>query len=423
MKDRRKRRGHLWGTLLVVWFCLCSMGLPAAAQEQIRLIKGSAAGADAAKIQAELPFSSTYKVYRADRSPEAGGVFRLVDIFDAGSRWISLNGGMWQRRGTKGRMICFDADADMKGEVLFYDTGLSLGRTYYYKLVAEYGLDGEKAESNTIMLRTTLTAPDIRKAYTVGNTSVKLTWMQPAGAKGYEIYRQTGGAWKKVKTIKKAGTLTFTDRGLKSGKTYKYKVRAYARVNGKKQYSDFGSIYKVRTKKLTVKGSYRPGSVYGPSLNTGKLTEVRRVVQSFKDNYIRKGMSDYEKVAAAYTYLRNNCSYAWRGWQYNGANTAWGALVYGEAQCSGYARAMKALCDAVGVPCRYVHASSKASNPSHQWNMVRIDRKWYVLDAQGGYFLVGEKTWNKIGMYWNKGGLPKCSRKDHPRGGFLSSEM
>ena len=90
MKDRRKRRGHLWGTLLVVWFCLCSMGLPAAAQEQIRLIKGSAAGADAAKIQAELPFSSTYKVYRADRSPEAGGVFRLVDIFDAGSRWISL---------------------------------------------------------------------------------------------------------------------------------------------------------------------------------------------------------------------------------------------------------------------------------------------------------------------------------------------
>ena len=58
------------------------------------------------------------------------------------------------------------------------------------------------------------------------------------------------------------------------------------------------------------------------------------------------------------------------GWQYDGANTAWGALVYGEAQCSGYARGMKALCDAIGVPCYYVHANKKALNPSHQWNQV-----------------------------------------------------
>ena len=72
-------------------------------------------------------------------------------------------------------------------------------------------------------------------------------------------------------------------------------------------------------------------------------------------------MSDYDRVLTAYNYLRSNCSYAYKGWQYNYANTAWGALVYGEAQCSGYARAMKALCDAIGVDCRYVHADSKAS--------------------------------------------------------------
>ena len=52
--------------------------------------------------------------------------------------------------------------------------------------------------------------------------------------------------------------------------------------------------------------------------------QVRRVVQSFKTNYIKKGMSNYEKAFIAFNYLNQNCKYATRGWQYNGANTAWG---------------------------------------------------------------------------------------------------
>lgn len=110
-------------------------------------------------------------------------------------------------------------------------------------------------------------------------------------------------------------------------------------------------------------------------------------------------MSDYDRVLTAYNYLRSNCSYAYKGWQYNYANTAWGALVYGEAQCSGYARAMKALCDAIGVDCRYVHADSKASNPSHQWNQVRVGGKWYILDAQSGGFLLGSPDMEEKGRY------------------------
>ena len=166
----------------------------------------------------------------------------------------------------------------------------------------------------------------------------------------------------------------------------------------------------------TVKGNYSYGSVYGPYLNTTQLAQVRSVVQSFKLNYIRSGMSDYDKVLTAFNYLRSNCSYAYRGWQYNYANTAWGALVYGEAQCSGYARAMKALCDAIGVDCRYVHANAKASNPSHQWNQVRVGGKWYILDAQSGGFLLGTNTWRKqAGMSWDTKGLPTCSKTDYKK--------
>ncbi len=92
-------------------------------------------------------------------------------------------------------------------------------------------------------------------------------------------------------------------------------------------------------------------------------------------------MSEYEKVATAHDFLCNTCQFA-ADWGYNQTNTAWGALVYHEAQCSGYAREMKALCNTMGVGCYYVHADENASNPSHQWNEVCIDGNWYIIDVQ-----------------------------------------
>lgn len=75
---------------------------------------------------------------------------------------------------------------------------------------------------------------------------------------------------------------------------------------------------------------------------------------------------------------------------------------------------MKALCDAIGVDCRYVHANAKASNPSHQWNQVKVGDKWYILDAQSNGFLLGTNTWIKqAGMSWDTKGLPTCSKTDY----------
>ena len=77
---------------------------------------------------------------------------------------------------------------------------------------------------------------------------------------------------------------------------------------------------------------------------------------------------------------------------------------------------MKALCDAIGVDCRYVHANAKASNPSHQWNQVKVGGKWYILDAQSNGFLLGTDTWIKqAGMSWDTKGLPTCSKTDYKR--------
>ena len=162
-------------------------------------------------------------------------------------------------------------------------------------------------------------------------------------------------------------------------------------------------------------GDYRPGTVYGPKLTQSELDQVAGVVTRFTTSLPLSAMSDIDKVMAARDYLIQFCSYA-PDWSKNRANTAWGALVYRQAQCSGYARAMKALCDSIGIDCRYVHADKNASNPSHQWNTVKIDGQWYILDVQGddssgfeAFFLQSDDTYAAAtGLSWDRSSVPAC---------------
>ena len=333
------------------------------------------------------------QIYRADGDPSQGSTFVLLDqMLISTNYWYSdsYGGKYWYTSGDNDKITCFSHSCSVDEDVV----------------------------SATVKL----SAPVVTRCHSYNNKNVKFCWCCTPKAKGYQIYKYTGKKWKRIKTINKKSTLTYTDKKVKEGKTYKYKIRSYSGVSGKKIYSSFSSVRKVSLKRPTVRGNYKANSVYGPSLNSSQLMQVRRVVQSFKTNYIRKGMSEYDKALAVFLYLRSNCSYARRGLQYNNANNAWGALVYNEAQCSGFARAMKALCDGVGVKCKYVHANSKAVNPSHQWNEIRINGKWYIVDAQSGFFLAGSNTWkNMMGMRWNTKGSPKCSASDHKKFGFYGS--
>lgn len=423
--DRMKLRAAIV-LFFILAFC---MAVPAAAESSLRIKKDKSLGADSVELQVYFPYNlyGNFEIYRATRRPSRGGKLKLIDTVSIlGNDWYFPGDGYdsWNTTGDRGQVTILCDDSELYGNSVIIDHGLKLNQTYYYRIVWR-GLDGEIVESsNTATVKTRLEAPQILKCYSVSNTSVKIAWKKTDKAQGYQVYRKSGSGWTRVRVTKSGSATTYTNTRLRSNTKYYYRVRAYRKVGSKFVYSDYSQPFKVKTGSPTVSGSYSPGSVYGPSLNAGKLAEVRRVVQSFKENYIKSGMSDYEKLLAAFNYLRATCDYAWRGWQYNGANTAWGALVYGEAQCSGYARAMKALCDAIGIGCYYIHANSRASNPSHQWNLVKMDKKWYILDAQGGAFLVGSDRWhNQFGMYWNTSGLPACSREDHRQSWLPPSEV
>ena len=166
---------------------------------------------------------------------------------------------------------------------------------------------------------------------------------------------------------------------------------------------------------IYVSGDYKTGSIYGPRLKKTELDQVAEAVLQFVEFFDWTDMDDFTKVFCAHQYLCAVCDYA-PDWSKNQANTAWGALVYGEAQCSGYARAFKALCDAIGIGCYYVHADENAFNPSHQWNEVCVDGNWYIIDVQcndsSGFpavYLVSGATYAYyFGMSWNHDGLPDC---------------
>ena len=132
----------------------------------------------------------------------------------------------------------------------FKNTGLTTGQKYYYKVRA-YTKSGNNTLysgfSNTASAKPALAAPQRVKAK-AGKKRAAIRWKKVSGASGYKVYRSAkkNGKYKAVKTIKKQRTVAFTNKKLKKGKTYYYKVRAYRTVKGKKVYSPYSKAVKAK---------------------------------------------------------------------------------------------------------------------------------------------------------------------------------
>ena len=89
--------------------------------------------------------------------------------------------------------------------------------------------------------------PVIRKA-AAGKKKATLTWKKVKGAAGYQVYRSMRKNGKYVCVKKNLKAAKYTDKKLKKGKTYYYKVRAYKKVNGKTITGAYSAIRKVKVK-------------------------------------------------------------------------------------------------------------------------------------------------------------------------------
>jgi len=92
------------------------------------------------------------------------------------------------------------------------------------------------------------------KETSASTTSISLSWKKAKNCTGYEVYTSTkkGSGFKKVKTISKNSTVTYTmkkasGKKLAANKSYYVKVRAINKSGGTVKYGKYSSVLKVYT--------------------------------------------------------------------------------------------------------------------------------------------------------------------------------
>ena len=156
-------------------------------------------------------------------------------------------------------------------------------------------------------------------------------------------------------------------------------------------------------------GSYSLYAVYYYSYETAQqVQKVKDAASSITSGF---SGSTYDKLLAAYDYLKDNVSYA-QNINDPVAHTSYGAFVNGSAVCEGYAKAYKIMLDNMGISNEIV------VNESHAWNMALCDGEWYFIDTTNGsvndcymYFMLGSDVlcssyplriydWEQPGMFY-----------------------
>lgn len=110
----------------------------------------------------------------------------------------------------------------------------------------------KEAQAQVSEGKTLLTAPGqvMNLKAKAGKRSAKLTWKaQTENTTGYRIYRKVkGGKYARVKTITKATQGSWTNKGLKKGKTYYFNVRAYKSITSGELWGAYSNTAKAKVK-------------------------------------------------------------------------------------------------------------------------------------------------------------------------------
>ncbi len=99
--------------------------------------------------------------------------------------------------------------------------------------------------------------------------------------------------------------------------------------------------------------------------------------------------TELEKARAIFMWLNKNIKYDYDGLANNKFTVEVPDVLRKRvAVCDGYSRLFYYLCSGAGITSEYLHGLTPLG--LHAWNAVRIDKKWYLIDATWGqrYFLM-----------------------------------
>ncbi len=146
---------------------------------------------------------------------------------------------------------------------------------------------------------------------TPANKYITLKWNGNTGAQGYQIYRADvyNGTYKKIKTVTKRTVTSFKNTKLLSDHEYYYKIRSYAKINGKTYYSSYATLTTATMK--TRQAAIATSNLYLLKTPAAKSAKLVTIPKKATVEYLGK------------TYLKNNktfihVSYVVKSKNYNG---------------------------------------------------------------------------------------------------------
>ena len=142
---------------------------------------------------------------------------------------------------------------DNQGATTAYsNVGLEAGKTYLYKIRAFMipgngtKVFGAYSDEFTVAVMPESTKISVNSSR-AGRADV--SWDAVSGAAGYQIWMQgSGGEYNLVKSIEDGNTDSYVKYDLKSGSTYKFRVRAYTQVGEKKTFGAYSNEVSVKVK-------------------------------------------------------------------------------------------------------------------------------------------------------------------------------
>lgn len=170
----------------------------------------------------------------------------------------------WNKQTAANGYEVFKYDASSKKYVLYKNitnpntntckvTGLASNKKYSFKVRAYQIDDSEKTYASfgaVVSQYTSIAKPKLNSAKSTSKKKIKASWSKVGGASGYQVMWSTYKNFSKnykTKSVKaKYSSKTVTTA--QSKKTYYVRVRAYKTINGKKVYSQWSNIKKIKTK-------------------------------------------------------------------------------------------------------------------------------------------------------------------------------
>lgn len=131
----------------------------------------------------------------------------------------------------------------------YEDKTLEAGKTYYYQVRAYKSNSAKNGVASFSKAQKAWTIKQVVFSQITSDSKnqVTLGWKKVSKAQGYDIYRsdESNSGFKKIASISSGSTLTYTDKGVKSGNTYYYKIAATYKIKGSAGRGSYSKVTEV----------------------------------------------------------------------------------------------------------------------------------------------------------------------------------